>query len=100
MPSGVRAGAGYELGQFQEGVIGYGAIAALQDPRFIDGVERAAHSYPDQHALVQAVEPLRSDRLVDRAPPYRVLGAGFLDDVLVPRGAAGEEPGRNREAAA
>src|SRR5437870_2689912 len=53
-----------------------------------------------QHALVQAVEPLRSDRLVDRAPPYRVLGAGFLDDVLVPRRASGKGAGGDRKAAA
>ena len=43
---------------------------------------------------------LGSDRLVDLAPPHRVLGAGLLDDVLVARRAAGESPGIDREAAA
>ena len=53
-----------------------------------------------EHPLMQAVEGLRRDRLVDRAPPHRVLGARLLDDVFVARRAAGIETGRYRKAAA
>jgi hypothetical protein len=49
---GLKAGAAYEPAQFQEGMIGYGAIAALQDDRFIQGVERAASGPAERQALV------------------------------------------------
>src|SRR5437868_1997427 len=48
-----------------------------------------------EQALVQAGELVGRDRLVDLAPCYRVFGARLLDDVFVPRGAAGEGPGRD-----
>lgn len=38
----VRAAASYEPRQLDEGMIAYGAIVALQDPDFVDGVETAA----------------------------------------------------------
>jgi hypothetical protein len=39
---GLKAGAAYEPGQFEEGMIGYAAMAALRDDRFIDGINYAA----------------------------------------------------------
>src|SRR5215472_6916455 len=38
----IRAAAAYEPGQLEEGMIAYGAIVALQDEAFVDGVEDAA----------------------------------------------------------
>src|SRR5580698_4504224 len=35
----LKAGASYEPAQLEEGMIAYGAIAALQDDRFVDGVQ-------------------------------------------------------------
>ena len=49
---GVKTGVGYEQTQFQEGMIGYAAIAALQDERFIEGVQRAARDNPDRQGLI------------------------------------------------
>ena len=62
--------------------------------------EQLAALQVGEQALVQAGELLGRDRLVDLAPVHRVLGARLLDDVFVARGAAGEETGRDREAAA
>ena len=39
---GLKAGAAYEPAQLEEGMIAYGAIAALQDDRFVQGVQDAA----------------------------------------------------------
>jgi hypothetical protein len=47
---GLRTGAAYEPRQLQEGMIGYGAMAALQDERFVAGVESLARS-GDRRAL-------------------------------------------------
>jgi hypothetical protein len=38
----LKAAAAYEPGQLEEGMIAYGAIAALQDDRFVAGVDAAA----------------------------------------------------------
>ena len=39
---GLKAGAAYEPAQLEEGMIAYGAIAALQDDGFVQGVQDAA----------------------------------------------------------
>jgi len=62
--------------------------------------EQLAALQVSEQALVQAGELVGRDRLIDLAPGHCVLGARLLDDVFVPRGAAGEQPGRDREAAA
>src|SRR6516162_4938633 len=46
-----------------------------------------------EHPLVDALEALGSERLIDLSPPHGVFGAALLDNVLVPRGAAGIETG-------
>jgi hypothetical protein len=38
----LKTGASYQPAQLEEGMIAYGAIAALQDDRFVEGVEQAA----------------------------------------------------------
>jgi hypothetical protein len=60
--AGLKAGAAYEPGQFEEGMIGYAALAALRSDRFIAGVDHAARR-GDRHYL--------AERLV--ADPYFVL---------------------------
>src|SRR5271154_1809298 len=65
----LKAGAGYQTAQLEEGMIAYGAIAALQDDRFVDGVEAAA-GHGDQRAAF-------AERLIE--DPFlatRVNGAG------------------------
>src|SRR6202020_1292851 len=39
---GLKNAAAFEPAQLEEGMIAYGAIAALQDARFVEGVETAA----------------------------------------------------------
>ncbi len=55
----LRVGASYEPAQFQEGMIGFGALAALQDGRFVSGIEAAANQTGGRLALAQriAAEP-------------------------------------------
>jgi hypothetical protein len=64
----LKAGAAYEPAQMEEGMIAYGAIVALQDDRFVDGVVAAAGHGDDRAAF--------AERLI--ADPYaatRVDGA-------------------------
>jgi len=49
---GLKAGAAYEPVQFEEGMVGYAAMAALQDDRFVAGVDDAGRR-GDRHALAQ-----------------------------------------------
>ncbi|HEY9236295.1 MAG TPA: hypothetical protein VIP08_14830, partial [Phenylobacterium sp.] len=39
---GLRVGSAYEPKQFEAGMIAYAAVAAMQDPRFVAGVRKAA----------------------------------------------------------
>jgi hypothetical protein len=48
---GLKAGVAYEPAQLEEGMIAYGAIAALQDDRFVMGVEAAAGHGDDRQAF-------------------------------------------------
>lgn len=50
---GLKTGVGYEQAQFQTGMIGYGAIVALQDDRFTDTLDRISHRPDERDALVQ-----------------------------------------------
>jgi hypothetical protein len=49
----VRTGASYQPAQLEEGMIAYGAIAALQDEGFVNGVERAAGRGDARQALAE-----------------------------------------------
>lgn len=51
----LKTGASYEPSQFQEGMIGFGAMAALQDGRFVRGIEAAASQAGDRQALAQRI---------------------------------------------
>lgn len=50
--SALKAGAAYKAEQFEAGMIAYGAIAALQEPTFLEGVRRAARE-TSREALVE-----------------------------------------------
>jgi len=65
---GLKSGAAYEPAQLEEGMIAYGAIAALQDDRFVQGVEEAA-GHGDQRSAF-------AERLIeDPSAATRVDGA-------------------------
>jgi len=51
----LRASAAYEPGQFQEGMIGYGALAALRDARFVAAVRGLGKRDRDRQAWAQAL---------------------------------------------
>ena len=53
-----------------------------------------------EHALMQAAELRRGNRLIDAAPGNRVVRAGLVDDVLVARATAGVPAGVDDERAA
>lgn len=50
---GLKASASYEPTQLEEGIIAYGAIAALQDEPFVEGVERAAGRGEQRQAFAE-----------------------------------------------
>ena len=50
---GLRAGVSYEMTQFEEGMIAYGAIIAVRDQPFDEGVERANRRFGGSRALAQ-----------------------------------------------
>ncbi|HEY5105880.1 MAG TPA: hypothetical protein VII73_03795 [Caulobacteraceae bacterium] len=52
---GLKTGAGYEMNQFEEGMIGYGAIIAVRDQAFEEGVQRAARDFGGPRALAQSL---------------------------------------------
>jgi len=49
----LRTGAAYEMGQFEAGMIGYGAIVAVRDRAFDEGVQRAAGRFGGSHVLAE-----------------------------------------------
>ncbi len=51
----LKTGAAYEPSLFLEGMIGFGAMAAMQDGRFIHGVEAAAAQAGDRQALAERI---------------------------------------------
>jgi hypothetical protein len=48
----VKVGAGHDASQLQTGMVAYAALAALQEPSFVAGVERAAR-YDGRDALAR-----------------------------------------------
>jgi hypothetical protein len=49
----LRTGVAYEMSQFEAGMIGYGAIVAVRDRAFDEGVERAAGRFGGPRALAE-----------------------------------------------
>ncbi|HLY77918.1 MAG TPA: hypothetical protein VKQ70_00985 [Caulobacteraceae bacterium] len=82
---GLKAGASYQTAQLEEGMIAYGAIAALQDDRFVDGVLAAA-GHGDQRTAF-------AEQLIE--DPYvvtRVDGASGAGERVAAALAAEAEP--------
>ena len=61
----LKAAAGYQPAQLEEGMISYGAIAALQDDRFVAGVEQAAGRGEQRAAFAERLieDPLAATRI-------------------------------------
>lgn len=53
---GLKTGVAYEQVQFEAGMISYGALVAMQDPRFIDAISHAAYGEADRQALAARLE--------------------------------------------
>jgi hypothetical protein len=51
----LRRGASHEPHQFEAGMIAYAAMAALKEPAFVEGVERAASQTESRDAMVQSL---------------------------------------------
>jgi hypothetical protein len=75
----VRTGATYEPVQFEEGMIGYGAIAALQDDAFVQGVNRAAEAYGDRAAFADRLlaDPTKATQIDGAADAAQHIEAAF-----------------------
>ncbi|MFI4935380.1 MAG: hypothetical protein ACHP7N_12220 [Caulobacterales bacterium] len=75
----VRTGAGYEPAQLEEGMIGYGAIAALQDDRFVYGVDRAAGRGEDRRAFAERLieDPFEATQIDGAASAARRVEAAL-----------------------
>ncbi len=65
----LKVGVAYEPIQFEEGMIAYGALVALQDPGFIEAVGRRANTREERQALAAQLE-------ADPAQALRINGAG------------------------
>ena len=61
----LKAAAAYQPAQLEEGMIAYGAIAALQDDRFVTGVEQAAGRGEQRAAFAERLieDPLAATRI-------------------------------------
>ena len=61
----LKAAAAYQPAQLEEGMISYGAIAALQDDRFVAGVEQAAGRGEQRAAFAERLieDPLAATRI-------------------------------------
>jgi hypothetical protein len=66
---GLRTAAAYEPSQLQEGMIAYGAIAALRDSRFVGGVEQAGRAEGRYALADRLVEDPCAASTARRAPP-------------------------------
>jgi len=64
---GLRTGAAYEPAQLEEGMIAYGAIEALQDDRFVQGVEDAAEDEGREAMAERLIEDPRAATGIDGA---------------------------------
>lgn len=65
----VTAGSGYEIGQFQQGMVAYAALAALQEPGFVQSVYDLGRDARDRDAL-------SAQLLADPRAALEIEGAG------------------------
>jgi hypothetical protein len=62
---GLKTASAYEPNQIEEGMVAYGAIVALQDERFVAGVERAAGRGDDRTVFAEQLvqDPSRATQV-------------------------------------
>ena len=62
---GLKTASAYETSQMEEGMVAYGAIVALQDERFVAGVERAAGRGDDRARFAEQLvqDPARATQV-------------------------------------
>jgi hypothetical protein len=77
----LKTGAGYDPRQLEEGMVAYGAMAALQSPRFVYGVMDAAADEQDRRDLVERLlaEPDFVTRLTGAEDAAALAGAALLE---------------------
>ena len=75
----VRRGVSYQPAQLEEGMIAYGAITALQDEGFVDGVERAAGRGEERQAFAERLveDPFEATRIEGAAGAARRIEAAL-----------------------
>ncbi len=78
----LHTGAAYDPRQFEEGMVAYGAMAALQSPRFVYGVMDAAADPRTRRALIDALldEPWTATRLPGAEEAAGVASAAILEE--------------------
>lgn len=77
----LKTGVAYEPAQFEEGMIAYGALVALQDGSFIDAVTRAGASPQERESLAAALEadPAQALRFDSAGDAAREVESALLD---------------------
>jgi len=89
---GLKTAASYQPAQLEEGMIAYGAIAALQDERFVDGVEAAAGHGDQRTAFAeQLIEDPAAATRVDGAPEAAERVEAAVAAVATPLVTAGSQ---------
>jgi hypothetical protein len=86
---GLKTAAAYEPTQLQEGMIAYGAIAALRDNRFVEGVEQAGRAEGRYELADRLVEDPFAVRRIDGAASAAGRVAAGLTSTSAPLLAAG-----------
>jgi len=76
---GLKAVASYETSQLEEGMIAYGAIAALQDDNFVQGVDRAAGRGEARQAFAEQLieDPFQATHIDGAAGAARRIEAAL-----------------------
>ena len=78
----LRRASAYDEHQLEEGMIAYGAMAAMQSPRFVYGVMDIAQNAGDRRALIQALaaDPETAARLPGAAEASEMAAAAILHE--------------------
>ncbi len=78
---GLKTASAYEASQMEEGMVAYGAIVALQDERFVAGVERAAGRGEDRTVFAEQLvqDPFAATRVDGADEAARRIEAALGD---------------------
>ncbi|HEX7758962.1 MAG TPA: hypothetical protein VF459_05645 [Caulobacteraceae bacterium] len=77
----LKTGVSYEPAQFEEGMIAYGALVALQDGAFIDAVARVGNTPEERESLAAALEadPTQALRFDSAGDAAREVESALMD---------------------